>query len=61
MADPLICMVEDLRRERPEISEEEMARLLGVSQGHMPKLLAKAASRPVEHRLKRLLSWLGVG
>lgn len=61
MADPLICTVEDLRRERPEISGEEMARLLGVSQGHMRKLLAKTASRPVEHRLKRLLSWLGVG
>jgi len=44
LSPSLVWTAEDLRKERPDISKEEIARLLGVTEGHAKQLLAAASS-----------------
>jgi len=41
MADSLIWMIEDLRRDRPDIRVEEVAELLGLADDHARRLIVR--------------------
>jgi hypothetical protein len=45
MAASLVWTVEDLRKERPDISANEIGNLLGVSEAHASKLIAASSAK----------------
>ncbi|HJO64841.1 MAG TPA: hypothetical protein QF469_05825 [Sphingomonas sanguinis] len=58
MAWSLLCTVEDLRRERHDISEDEMAHLLGISRRHVHRLIVRNARASIGERMKGWLSFV---
>lgn len=59
LAWSLVCTAEDLRKERPDISVEEIAFLLGVTATQAKRLLAAASSRQASwwQRTRHRLGW----
>ncbi|WP_061779042.1 hypothetical protein [Sphingomonas sanguinis] len=58
MAWSLLCPVDDLRRERHDISEDEMAHLLGISRRHVHRLIVRNARASIGERMKGWLSFV---
>ncbi|WP_294278534.1 hypothetical protein [uncultured Sphingomonas sp.] len=58
MAWSLLCTVEDLRCERPDITEDDMAHLLGISRRHVHRLLVRNARASIVKRMKGWLSFV---
>ena len=61
MAGSLLWTVEDLRRDRPAITEAEMAYLLGISRCHVHRLVAQNAALSIGERLEGWLAYLQGG